>query len=128
METFHQVIDYQQGPREAGRAELYLDLRPELLNLGGVVHGGVLATLLDVVCAQAGTYTGSLQQRQLALTLSLNLTFTGQCNGGRLRAVGTLKSKGTRIFNSTGEVFDEDGKLLAMAQGTFRLRSQQPAS
>ena len=126
METFHQVIRYEQGPIKDGRAELYLDLRPELLNLGGVVHGGVLATLLDVVCAQAGAYSPELKQRRPAVTLSLNLSYTGQCSGGRIRAVGTLKSKGSRIFNSTGEVYDEEGNLLAMAQGTFRFRSGPP--
>ena len=53
----------------------------------------------------------------------LNTTFTGQCSGGVIRAIGRRRAGGTRIFNSSGEVRDADDRLLAIGEATFRLRS-----
>jgi len=122
---FHDVLGYRQAEWSDGRAVLELELQPHHLNLGGVVHGGVLCTMLDVVCAQAGTYCPEPGVIRKAITLSLTTTFTGQASHGRIRAVGTLRSRGTRIFNSSGEIFDQEGRLLAIGEGTFRLRSGQ---
>jgi len=41
-----------------------------------------------------------------------------------IRAVGTRRAGGTRIYNSTMEVFDEKDTLLALGEATFRLRSE----
>ena len=106
-----------------GRAVLGLRVRQEHLNLGGVIHGGVLATLMDVAGACAGTYCPHPDRVRKAVTLSMTTTFTGQAGEGVIRAIGTRRAGGARIYNSTMEVFDQQGQLLAMGEGTFRLRS-----
>src|SRR5690606_39345384 len=53
---FADVLGFRQVQWEEGRAVLELELRPYHLNLAGVIHGGVLMSLLDIVCAQAGLY------------------------------------------------------------------------
>lgn len=120
---FHDVMGYRQGTWEEGRAELLLDVQPYHLNFGGVIHGGVLTTLLDVVCAQAGLYCPHPGRIRMGITLSLTTTFTGQATGGTIRAVGTLRASGRKIFSSSGEVLDEAGRLLAMGEATYRFRS-----
>lgn len=102
---------------------LELELRQYHLNLGGVIHGGVLTSLLDIACAQAGLYCPYPGRARRAVTLSLTTTFTGQASSGVIQVIGTLRSQGRRIFNSSGEVLDSEGKLLAMGEGTFRMRS-----
>ncbi|MCG8391757.1 MAG: PaaI family thioesterase [Pseudomonadales bacterium] len=108
---------------EDGRAVLGLQIRKEHLNLGGVIHGGVLATLMDVAGACAGTYCPYPDRIRKAVTLSMTNTFTGQAGEGLIRAIGTRRAGGSRIYNSTMEVLDENGQLLAIGEGTFRLRS-----
>lgn len=120
---FHNVLGYRQGSRNDNEAVLELDLNSGHLNFGGVIHGGVLSSLLDIALAQAGTYCPFPGRMRKAVTLSLTTTFTGQCSGGTIRVTGRKRAGGTRIFNSTGEVHDEDGNLLAIAEGTFRLRT-----
>lgn len=105
------------------RVELALSVRAQLLNLGGVVHGGVLATLMDVAGACAGTWCPYPGRLRKAITLSMSTTFTGQCSAGDIRAIGLRRAGGSRIYNSTMEVFDAGGQLLALGEGTFRLRS-----
>ncbi|MFW5825705.1 MAG: PaaI family thioesterase, partial [Marinobacter sp.] len=48
---FHNMLGYRQVSWEQDKAVLALDLKPEHLNLGGVIHGGVLSSLLDIVMA-----------------------------------------------------------------------------
>ncbi len=120
---FHKLLGYKQGRWAPGETEVFLDVKPHHLNLGGVVHGGVLSTLLDIVCAQSGTYCPTRGNVRKAITLSLTTSFTGQCQGGTLRAVGKVRAKGSRVYHASGEVFDDKGNLLAMGEGTFRLRS-----
>lgn len=120
---FHKVLGYRQVAWEEGRAVIELEIQPQHLNLGGVIHGGVLTSLLDVALAEAGTYCPYPGRMRKAITLSLTTTFTGQCTGGVIQVTGIKRAGGRRIFNSTGEVRDQNGNLLAIAEGTFRLRS-----
>ncbi|WP_028241349.1 PaaI family thioesterase [Stutzerimonas azotifigens] len=120
---FHQVLGYRQVSWAEEQAVIELALEPRHLNLAGVVHGGVLTSLLDIVLAEAGCYCPYPGRVRRAVTLTLTTTFTGQCSGGVIRATGTRRAGGSRIFNSTGEIRDQHGNLLALGEGTFRLRT-----
>ncbi len=120
---FHSLLGYSQASWEENEAVIELELQARHLNLGGVIHGGVLTSLLDIAMAQAGTHCPYPGRMRKAITLSLTTTFTGQCSSGVIRVTGRKRAGGTRIFNSTGEVHDDQGNLLAIAEGTFRIRS-----
>ena len=120
---FHNMLGYRQVSWEEDEAVIELETQADHLNLGGVIHGGVLTSLLDIVMAEAGTYCPYPGRMRKAITLSLTTTFTGQCTGGVIRVTGRKRAGGSRIFNSTGEVHDELGNLLAIGEGTFRIRS-----
>ena len=120
---FHDLLGYRQASWEENEAVIELELEPKHLNLGGVIHGGVLTSLVDIAMAQAGTHCPFSGRMRRAITLSLTTTFTGQCSSGTIRVTGRKRAGGTRIFNSTGEVHDDKGNLLAIAEGTFRIRS-----
>ena len=106
---FHSLLGYRQASWEENEAVIELELRPGHLNLGGVIHGGVLTSLLDIAMAQAGTYCPYPGRMRKAITLSLTTTFTGQCSDGVIRVTGRKRAGGSRIFNSTGEVHDDQG-------------------
>jgi uncharacterized protein (TIGR00369 family) len=120
---FHQVLGYRQVSWTEDEAVIELDVLACHLNMAGVLHGGVITALLDVVLAEAGTYCPYPGRVRKAITLVLNTTFTGQCSGGVIRAIGKRRAGGSRIFNSSGEVRDQDDRLLAIGEATFRLRS-----
>lgn len=120
---FHELIGYRLVTHREGKAVVELDIQPRHLNRAGVIHGGVLMALLDIVLAEAGLYCDDPQRVRRALTLSMSTTFTGQCSAGVIRAIGVKRAGGRRIFNSSGEIRDQDENLLAIGEGTFRLRS-----
>lgn len=120
---FHKVLGYEQASWAENEAVITVKLQPHHLNLAGVIHGGVLTSLLDIALAQAGTYCPYPGRMRKAITLSLTTSFTGQCSGGTITVTGAKRAGGSRIFNSTGEVRDDQGNLLAIGEGTFRIRS-----
>lgn len=124
---FHSVLGYQQIAWEDGRSVLTVELQPHHMNLAGVIHGGVLTSLLDIAMALAGTYCPYPGRMRKAITLSLTTTFTGQARSGGITVTGIKRAGGSRIFNGTGEIHDADGQLLAVGEGVFRIRSGSEA-
>jgi acyl-coenzyme A thioesterase PaaI-like protein len=43
-------------PWDEGKAVVALDLNPGTSQSGGVIHGSVMTSLLDIVLAEAGTF------------------------------------------------------------------------
>lgn len=117
------LMGYHLAEWSEGHAVAELEIGRAHLNRAGVVHGGVLATLLDTALGYAGCWCGVPGHHRSAVTLSLTTSFTGQARSGLLRATGRKGPSGTRIYTCTGEVLDPHGAVLAMAQGVFRYRS-----
>ena len=120
---FADLVGYRLGQWREDHAEILLDVGERHLNRSGVLHGGVLTTLIDTVCGYAGCYCPVPGRVRRAVTLSLTTNFTGQVGSGVLTAIGRKQTGGSRIFYCSGEVLDKDGMLLAVGQGTFRYRS-----
>src|SRR3954465_13969404 len=114
--AFQQAMRYrlaEWGPDHAG---LSLAILPRHLSRAGVVHGGVLAPLLDTVGGFAGTYCAVPGNKRGAVTLSLTTPFLSQASSGTLRAVGRRRGGGRKIFMVTCEVFDDQNNLVAMGE------------
>ena len=77
---FHNMLGYRQVSWEENEAVIELEIQADHLNLGGVIHGGVLTSLLDIAMAEAGTYCPYPGRMRKAITLSLTTTFTGQAS------------------------------------------------
>lgn len=120
---FQELMGFRLVEWRENEAVVELQVEPRHLNRAGVIHGGVLATLLDSVLGYAGCWCPYPGRFRSAVTLSLTTAFTGQVSAGRLRAVGRKGPGGTRIYVCTGEVADDKGLVLATAQGTFRYRT-----
>ena len=108
---------------EEGRCVMELPVTDMHLNRSGVVHGGVHATLVDAVASHGGNYAPSQDVRARSVTVSLSLQYIGQARRETLRAVGTRVGGGRRIYFARGEVFAEDGSLVASGELTGRLFS-----
>lgn len=102
---------------EAGRARLAIDPRPELGNVIGAMHGGVVLTLLDVVMASAAV--SRVDFRQTAVSLNLNTNFV-QPGHGTLVADGEVTGHDGTLVWCRARVTDAAGTLVAHADGTFR--------
>lgn len=108
---------------EPSLAEFSLALEERHLNRQQVLQGGVIATLLDAACGYAGLFGDDGSAPLHASTLSLSVSFVAALREGALRAVGRRSGGGRNIFFSEGQLFADDGKLVATAQGVFKYRT-----
>lgn len=115
---FTRLLGVQREVTEAGVSRMVLDERADLANPTGSVHGGVVATLLDVVMASA--IVSGTDFTHTAVTLNLNCSFH-QPGRGRLLAEGRLDALADQVAHCSAEVRSADGTLVASARGSFKL-------
>lgn len=94
-----------------GRATMQLDVQSHHLSADGIVHGGVVAGLLDSVCWYALHTTRD--EERACLTAQLNVHYLHPGRPPRLIASGTSAHDGRRTAVAYGEVHDEQGVLIA---------------
>ena len=102
---------------DSGRSELRLAIRSHHLNVGGLVHGGVLATLLDSCIGLA--LRSMLGESRNHVTLQLDVHYVSPMREGTLIARGTAVRSGDRASYGEGELRSEDGRLVARGAATF---------
>jgi uncharacterized protein (TIGR00369 family) len=116
---FAELLGIRITHREQGLARIELDTRTELMNSHQAAHGGVVMTLADIALAVAAMTLDP--QSRGAVTVELKVSFIAP-GTGTLVAEGRCVHAGKSLCFSEGEVRDGEGKLVAKALGTFRLR------
>ena len=107
---------------EDGYVRVRLDTGRDHQNRSGVVHGGILTTLLDHVGSFSGLYCPTPNRARFCVTLSLTSNFVGQTKSGSLVAVGRRTAGGRNIYFAQSEVSDASGTLLATGTSVHRYR------
>jgi uncharacterized protein (TIGR00369 family) len=106
-----------------GYVRIALVLRRHHLNRAGVVHGGVLATLLDHAGGFCGLYCSVPGNRRYGMTLSLTSSFLSQSRTGVLMTTGERVSGGNKIYFAKTEVRTDAGIIVATGSSVHRYRS-----
>ncbi|MBI3451533.1 MAG: PaaI family thioesterase [Rhodospirillales bacterium] len=120
---FRQLIGFRLTEWKQGEATLSLTVGPRHLNRNGVVHGGVLTTLIDAAGGYAGCYCPHPNRVRRTATVSLATQFIAPGRNGEIVARARVRGGGRRIFISSVEVLDAGGKLLALGEGVYRYSS-----
>lgn len=114
---FMQLIGMRREFSQGGRARLAIDARPELGNVIGAVHGGVVTTLIDVAMASAAVSRFDFQRTAVTLNLCTSFLAPGR---GTLTCDSQLESHDDQVAWCSAVVTDADGSVVARGQGTFR--------
>lgn len=121
--SFAALVGYELTHWQAGQATVRLAIEARHMNRSGVLHGGVLTTLIDTACGYAGCHGPAPAPPRRAMTLSLHTQFIAAVEAGaHLEARARHTGGGRRIFFSDCEVVDQTGRLVARGEGTFRYR------
>lgn len=122
MNGTHHVADLGMVPLGFVGDEYLVELRlaDRHLNIGGIVHGGVLCSMLDT--AMARSYIMSVASDELpAVTLEIKVNFLESAKDGVLTARGRVMARTRRTVYVEGRVDNEEGRLLAKASATMIL-------
>jgi uncharacterized protein (TIGR00369 family) len=100
-----------------GVATLGLDIRRELKQNHGVVHGGAIASLIDT--AMAFAIITLLTPREKVTTVDLTVSYLRPLTKGRITARARVVRSGRRLFVVSADVFGDDGILASTALSTY---------
>lgn len=121
---FHNMLGYHLTRWEPGLAEMTLELGPQHMNRSGVMHGGLVTTLIDSSFGYAVCYCDVPGRVRRCMTLSLTTTYVGQAGEGDVvRATGRVRGGGRRIVTCSGELVNDAGDVLAIGEGVYRYRT-----
>jgi uncharacterized protein (TIGR00369 family) len=102
-------------------AVLELPFKPELATIGEMIHGGVIATLIDVAAMAAAWATDEVPENPTGSTVALSLNFAAPANGVDLRAHSRVAKRGGRLSFCEVSVTDPAGAVVAHGIATYRL-------
>lgn len=102
---------------EPGRATMSLQIREELKQNVGVVHGGVVASLID--SATAFAILPLLKADEATTTVDLTISYLRPLIDGRISATARVVREGGRIVVLSAELHDDQGNLSATALSTY---------
>mgnify|MGYP000906978702 FL=1 len=107
---------------EYGFVRVELPVRPEFIQVDGIVHGGILATVADTAMGTAVVST--LEPGFTCFTIEMKVNYLQPVSEGTMIAEATVVRRGRRIAVTRGDVFDADGRLLLIGMGTFKIQGK----
>ena len=112
------LMGFRVAGLEEGEAVFTCTPDESLYNPIGVVHGGLVCTLLDSVCGCAVQTT--LPQGVAYTSLEIKVSYLRPVHGtsGPLLATGEVVKPGRRVAFAEGDVRTADGKVVATATST----------
>jgi uncharacterized protein (TIGR00369 family) len=114
---YAKFLGLELGEMKPGEANLHLEVRDELRQNQGVVHGGAVASLIDT--ASAFAVVTELEPHERVTTTDLTIHYLRPVNKGRLTATARTIRAGKRLFVLSVEVMDDQQKLIATAVTTY---------
>ena len=116
---FHALLKPQAVAADAasGTVVIRLPFSPTLLGAAGAdfVHGGVIATLIDM----AAHASVAIQIRRMAPTVDLRIDYLSPAAAADLTATARALRVGRALARADVEVTGPDGSLYAVGRGTF---------
>ncbi len=108
---------------ELDRCVIEFDVKDNVLNGTGVLHGGCMSTAIDTALAHAAIYCTVPENYRSGATVTLNVNFILPVKKGSRVTIESKKTGGGRtMFMSVAEARDETGHIVATGQGIGRYR------
>jgi uncharacterized protein (TIGR00369 family) len=119
---FFQLLSLELKELDWGRSTLEIALEEKHLQPFGVVHGGVLAALLD-----AAGFWACYSQLEPGLgmtTVEMKINYLAPAREGRLVGRGRSLKLGRTLGLAEAQVFDDQGEMLAHGTTTVMVMPQ----
>lgn len=116
---FNEWLGLRVRSRRREGVTVELEVRDELRNGLGVLHGGVTATLIDVAVGMA--VWNHFQKRRKMVTVELKLNYFLPVAEGRVRARARLLRVGSSLVVGAVEVWTASRQLAAFGTATYKL-------
>jgi uncharacterized protein (TIGR00369 family) len=119
---FPQFLGVQLEELRLDYARMRLPYRPEFRQPAGVVHGGVIATMIDTVVVPA--IGGGYDEPRQLFTIDIQLRFLAPIIDEDLVAEGWVVQRGRQIVFCNAEVRGGSGTLAATGTLVYKVSSR----
>lgn len=114
---FAKLIGLRLKALQVGEATLQIEMRDDLRQPSGLLHGGVTATLIDT--AMAFAMRTQIGPDENSATIDLTVHYLRPHTTGMIECTAKVVRAGKRIFTISADVFGVEGKLIATAISTY---------
>jgi uncharacterized protein (TIGR00369 family) len=124
LSHFDALIGTEWLDDDPGHARARVPIRDELRQPVGLMHGGVMSSLIESVCSRA-TALVVLGDGMAAMGQSIAVSFIRPVTEGHAEVRATARHRGRTTWVWDAEVLDAEEKLCALAQMTIAVRPLQ---
>ncbi len=121
--NFPRFVDLKLEEVRKGYARMRVPFRPEMNQPMGVMHGGVIATLIDTVVVPA--IASMYEEFPGLLTINLDIQYMGAVIEQDAIAEGWIEKQGRSITFCRAEVRNAAGEIAAQASIVYRVRPKK---
>jgi 1,4-dihydroxy-2-naphthoyl-CoA hydrolase len=118
---FDELIGTEWLSDDPDDARARVAIRDELRQPFGLMHGGVMSTLIESVCSRA-TFGAVQEDGMVAMGQSIDVSFVRPITEGGAEVRAKARHRGRTTWLWQAEVLDDDGKTCALAQMTIAVR------
>lgn len=115
--AFARLIGMKLVDIRPNEAVIKIDMRDDLRQPSGVLHGGVTATLIDT--AMAFAVRTHVAESEATATIDLTVHYLRPHISGAATCTAKIVRAGKRIFTVSADVENEEGKLIATGLSTY---------
>jgi 1,4-dihydroxy-2-naphthoyl-CoA hydrolase len=127
LSHFDALIGTEWLDDDPDHARARVPMRDELRQPVGLMHGGVMSSLVESVCSRA-TALAVLEDGMAAMGQSISVNFMRPITEGHAEVKAIARHRGRTTWVWDAEVIDADGRLCALAQMTIAVRSLPQSS
>ncbi len=102
-------------------ARARIEMREELRQPVGLMHGGVMSTLVESICSRASALA-VLEDGMIAMGQSISVNFIRPITEGSAEVRARARHRGRTTWIWEAEVRDAEDRLCALAQMTVAIR------
>jgi uncharacterized protein (TIGR00369 family) len=117
---FFKLIGFELLDVEPKWSKTQITFRPDLRNPNGVMHGGVIATLIDASIAQAMLMTDEYQRvrdtKGSMTSVDLRVRYLRPVTAGKITCEARISHLGRRIGHANAIVTNDEGKDIAIGE------------
>jgi 1,4-dihydroxy-2-naphthoyl-CoA hydrolase len=118
---FDELVGTEWLSDDPGDARVRLQIRDELRQPFGLMHGGVMSTLIESICSRA-TAGAVYEQGMAAMGQSIDVSFVRPVTEGGVEVRAQARHRGRTTWLWQAEVLNDEGKVCALAQMTIAVR------
>jgi len=108
---FTKWLDGKIIKAEYGDIELEFEIRSEMANPTGLLHGGMQCALMDDT---VGMTTATLGYEGFPISIDFHVDYLGKVKvGEKVRVIGKIIREGRNIIHAIAEIYDLEGNLIS---------------